>query len=296
MTPSCSIIIRTLNEGRYLDAALRAVAKQEYPAPCREVIIVDSGSTDDTLAIAAKHGCGIVHIRKEDFSFGRSLNVGCEQARGEFLVFISGHCVPADGRWLWNLMLPFRNERVAVTYGRQQGGPETKFSEHCLFEKYFPAFGDGSHQAPFFCNNANSAFRRSAWARHRFDESLTGLEDMHLARRLCEEGERVAYVASASVFHYHHENWRQVRRRYEREAIALRKIMPEIHVHWHDALRYFAAGLLGDSARALSQRCFLSRIGSVFLFRYCQYVGAWRGNHLHRALSRREKEKYFYPN
>ena len=296
MTPNCSIVIRTLSEARYLGAALEAVAAQDYPAPCREVVVVDSGSTDATLQIAQKYGCRIVHIRREDFSFGRSLNVGCDAAQGDFLVFISGHCVPTDSSWLWNLLLPFRDEQVAITYGRQQGGPETKFSEHCLFEKYFPAAGDGGHQAPFFCNNANSAFRRTAWAGLRFDETLTGLEDMHLARRLWDGGARVAYVPGASVYHYHHETWRQVRRRYEREALALQKIMPEIAVHWHDALRYFLAGVLGDASRALAQKRLMSCFAEIVAFRYCQYEGAWRGNHQQRQLSRREKEKYFYPN
>lgn len=296
MTPTCSIVIRTLNEARYLGDVLAAISRQTYPAPCREVVIVDSGSTDSTLEIAQAHGCRIVHITRAQFSFGRSLNVGCDVALGEYLVFISGHCVPADPDWLWELVIPFRDEEVAVSYGRQIGGPETKFSEHCLFEKYFPASAADGHQAPFFCNNANSAFRRTDWAVHRFDETLTGLEDMHLAKARWEQGRKVAYAPRACVYHYHHEKWRQVLRRYEREAIALQRIMPEIHVHWHDALRYFFAGILGDSARALSQREFWRRVGEIFAFRFCQYFGAWRGNHGHRSLSRREKEKYFYPN
>lgn len=296
MIPACSIVIRTLNEGRYLDRVLSAVARQNYPAPCREVVVVDSGSNDSTLDIASRHGCRVVRIAREEFSFGRSLNLGCDAARGEYLVFISGHCVPTDDEWLWRLLLPFRDADVAVTYGRQIGGPETRFSEHCLFEKYFPAAAADVHQAPFFCNNANAAFRRSAWAPHRFDETLTGLEDMHLARRLFEEGRRVVYAPAAVVHHFHHETWPQVRRRYEREAIALRRILPEIHVHWHDALRYFAAGVLGDSAKALAGREFWRHAAGIVAFRFCQYHGAWRGNHAHRALSRRKKEKYFYPN
>ncbi|MGH8048485.1 MAG: glycosyltransferase [Chthoniobacterales bacterium] len=294
MSEVCSIIIRTFNEARYLGEVLEAISRQTVPAQSREVVLVDSGSTDETVAIAKKHGCVIRTLSREEFSFGRSLNLGCDAARGEILVFISGHCVPRDEHWLAELVKPFDDAQVALTYGRQVGGDGTKFSEHLLFQKYFPAHR-ASNQAPFFCNNANAAFRRSAWAAHRFDETLTGLEDMHLARRLVEGGMKVRYTPKGAVIHYHHEKWSQVRRRYEREAIALHTIMPEIHVHWHDALRYFAVGVLGDSAKALSQRLLFRKFPEIVAFRACQYYGSWRGNHAHRALSRREKDRYFYP-
>jgi len=294
--PFVSIIIRTLNEGRYLDDVLKTIHDQRYPVTLLEVLIVDSGSTDDTLAIAERHGCKILNILREDFSFGRSLNLGCDAARGEILVFISGHCVPVDGNWLSSLVAPFRDSYLAITYGRQMGGPETKFSEQALFEKYFPAESDGGHQAPFFCNNANAALRKSVWAAIRFDESLTGLEDMHLAKRSISQGGKVSYIPTACVYHYHHEKWRQVKRRYEREAIALQAIMPEVHFVTLDAIRYFVAGVLGDWGKALKQRILLKHACPIIAFRFCQYYGAWRGNHIHRKLSKHQKERYFYPN
>lgn len=290
----CSLVIRTFNEARYLGDLLDAIAAQTWPAERREVIVVDSGSDDGTLEVAGRHGCLIVPIRREEFSFGRSLNLGCDAATGEFLVFVSGHCVPVSKRWLAELLRPFEDEKVGVTYGRQVGGPETKFSEQALFDKYFPRHR-ATEQAPFFCNNANAAVRRSAWERRRFDETLTGLEDMHLAKRLLEDGFTVHYAPRAAVYHYHHERWAQVRRRYEREAIALQAIMPEVHVHWHDALRYFTVGVLGDMALALGRRQLFAKLPEIVAFRACQYYGAWRGNHSHRALSRRQKERYFFP-
>ncbi|MDZ4847964.1 MAG: glycosyltransferase family 2 protein [Pirellulaceae bacterium] len=292
---SVSIVIRTLNEGRYLDELLQAIKKQTIDRMSVETLIVDSGSTDNTLQIAERHQCKIVHIQREEFSFGRSLNLGCNASLGEYFVFISGHCIPTDQNWLMALIEPFSDSSVAVTYGRQMGGSESKFSEQCLFEKYFPASGTGEHQSPYFCNNANSAFRRDAWAKFRFDESLTGLEDMHLARKLWEDGMRTVYAPSAAVYHHHHERWRQVKRRYEREAIALQKIMPEFHIHLSDFIRYFMAALWSDSRRAIGQRVFWSRCKEILFFRFCQYYGVWKGNHQHRQLSRREKEKYFYP-
>ena len=84
-----SVIIRTLNESRYLRELLQAISDQETEGLSHEVIIVDSGSTDETLKIANEYGCQITYIKKEDFSFGRSLNVGCKFCSGDFLIFIS---------------------------------------------------------------------------------------------------------------------------------------------------------------------------------------------------------------
>jgi hypothetical protein len=203
--------------------------------------------------------------------------------------------VPTSAEWLWELVKPLHDTSIAITYGRQVGGPETKFSEQALFQKYFPDHST-NNQSSFFCNNANSALRTSCWRQNPFNETLTGLEDMHLAKALVQRGLKVAYVPTAAVYHFHHEKWRQVKRRYEREAIALREIMPEVHIHWHDALRYFIAGVLGDWARALNRKCLHAVFFEVVAFRSCQYLGSWRGNHQHRRLSHREKERYFYPN
>jgi glycosyltransferase involved in cell wall biosynthesis len=284
-----------LNEDRYLGQLLDGIRAQTYPHSCVEIIIVDSGSTDGTLEIARKHDCKIVALERSQFSFGRSLNLGCSVAKGSILVFVSGHCVPTSSEWLWELVKPLHDPMVAITYGRQVGGPETKFSEHALLQKYFPDH-PANDQSSFFCNNANLALRSGCWVESPFNEALTGLEDMHLARALVQRGYKVVYVPVAAVYHYHHEKWRQVKRRYEREAIALREIMPEVHVHWHDALRYFIAGVLGDWARAINRRCLMSVFGEVVAFRACQFLGSWRGNHRHRQLSRREKDRYFYPN
>lgn len=290
----CSIIIRTLNEGRYLGQLLEGIRAQEYSQSEIEIIVVDSGSTDDTLAIAEKGGCRILHLKRSEFSFGRSLNIGCDAANGKYLVFISGHCVPVDKHWLSNLLQPFSDPNTAISFGRQVGGAETRFSEHSLFAKYFPEHPE-HNQPPFFCNNANLALRSECWKEHRFDESLTGLEDMYIAKQLWQQKRKIVYAPSASVYHYHHESWGQVRRRYERESLALREIMPEVHVQWHDAVRYFSAGVLSDLSDALQQRVFLSKAFQIVAFRFCQFYGAWRGNHLHRNLSRQRKERYFYP-
>jgi glycosyltransferase involved in cell wall biosynthesis len=286
-------VLRVLNEERHLDELLRGIRAQRVDIPV-EVVIVDSGSTDRTLDIARAHQCRIEHIRMEDFTFGRSLNVGCRAARGDWLVFVSGHCIPADDHWLAHLVAPLLAGEAAYSYGRQVGGEGTKFSERQLFAKYFPV-DEALAQGGFFCNNANAALAKAVWEQFRFDEELTGLEDMELAKRLVGSGRKVAYAPTSTVLHLHDETWRQVKRRYEREAFALRKIMPEIHVDLIDVSRYLVSSVWYDLKSASSWSSRFARFFEIVAFRAMQYWGTFRGNQSHRELSRKLKEKYFYP-
>jgi glycosyltransferase involved in cell wall biosynthesis len=289
-----SIVIRALNEARFLPDLLVAISGQELAGDSCEVILVDSGSTDGTVQIAEEHLCKVVHIPKRDFSFGRSLNLGCAAAEGEVLVFISGHCIPYDRHWLKRLIEPFSRSDIGYTYGRQIGGQSTHFSEHQIFAKYFPKQSQ-IPQDGFYCNNANAALLRRDWEALRFDEDLTGVEDMYLAKQLIQRGRKLAYVADATVYHLHHETWRQVKRRFEREAIALQRIMPEVHLGLLDVLRYAVSAILLDWGAALQDQK-LSRVAfDVVQYRVCQFWGAYRGNHRHRQMSHAAKERYYYP-
>lgn len=290
-----SVVIRTFNESTHLPRLLEAIREQELDEGyALEVVVIDSGSTDDTLAIARSFDARITHIRKEDFSFGRSLNLGCRFADGDALVFVSGHCIPASKRWLQELVRPLADGVVQYTYGRQIGAETTKFSEARLFAKYFPEHSllpqDG-----YFCNNANAAIDRETWQRLQFDESLTGLEDLELAKRLVDEGGKVGYVAEAPVHHIHDESWAQVRHRYEREAIAMQRIEPGMHVTLQDSVRFFARAVAHDVAKCATKGGLLENLGSIVAFRSMQYLGTYRGNREHRKLSQRRKLRYYYP-
>lgn len=288
-----SVVIRTFNEERHLGELLESIRTQSVDLGV-EVVLVDSGSTDRTLAIAEATGCRVVHIEKSRFSFGRSLNLGCAAARGDYLVFVSGHCIPVDAHWLRHLVAPLREGAAQYTYGRQVAGSTTKFSEGQHFRRYFPGHS-AIPQEGFFCNNANAALLRTSWVQLPFDEELTGLEDMAMAKAIVARGGAIGYVAEAPVYHLHDESWRTIRNRFEREAIALQGIMPQVHVTFGDFARYVTSAVLLDFGAALQEGRLLAEAFPIVAFRTMQFWGSYRGNNEHRRLSQAMKDRYFYP-
>ena len=133
MNPKASIIIRCYNEERHSGKLLSGISQQT----CQdfEVILVDSGSTDATLAIASHYPVNIISIKPEEFSFGRSLNRGCHIAKGEYLVIVSAHVYPIHKDWLEQLLRPFDTPQVALVYGKQRGDEVSKYSEHQVFSR-----------------------------------------------------------------------------------------------------------------------------------------------------------------
>lgn len=289
-----SIIIRTLNEERHLNELLFEISNQNIVPLQYEVIIVDSGSTDKSLLIAEAYNCKIIHISRKDFTFGRSLNIGCEAALGKYVVMISGHCIPTNKSWLKNLISPLRSGIVQYSYGRQIGRNTTHFSEKIVFQKYYP-IEDKIPQIGFFCNNANSAILKEIWREYKFDEELTGLEDMELGKRLVNAGGYIGYVSTAIIFHVHNESWFRIKMRYKREALALQKIMPEIHVGIFDIIRYIVTGIFNDLEKANKEGNIFKYFMEIIRFRIAQYVGSYLGNHSHRKVSNQKRELYFYP-
>jgi threonine dehydrogenase-like Zn-dependent dehydrogenase/glycosyltransferase involved in cell wall biosynthesis len=269
--PETSIIIRAMNEERWLPDVFAALAKQTYRD--FEVLLVDSGSVDRTRDIGAANGARLVRLRTEDFTFGHSLNVGIEAARGKFMAIISAHAIPSDEHWLERIVEPLRREEVAMVYGGQRGHAESKFSEWKDFKRVFPSSPAHVKNPDPFANNANSAIKKDLWKQHIFDEGLPGLEDIEWAKYWMKQGRKVAYEPLACVIHIHTETWAQVRRRYQREGIAARWVgirwLRHIPGEILREMRWFA----GDLLAAATQRRLFKLFPEIVRFRYEKTMG-----------------------
>lgn len=292
MVLTVSVVVRALDEAEHLPALYEGLARQSRLPD--EVILVDSGSTDDSVAISEAAGARIVHIRPEDFSFGRALNVGCDVALGEVLVFVSAHVYPLDEHWLANLVAPFDDPEVELSYGRQTGDQRTKFSEMELMRRWFPDRSDVDQQHPF-CNNANCAIRRTAWERRPYDEELTGLEDLHWAKETVNDGGRLVYRADATIVHVHEEPLAKTVNRYRREAIAHKRIFGDQRMGRLEALGLFLANTGRDYAAAIPRRRLLRNLVSIPLFRGAQFYGTWQGFRQDGDVTAALKRRFYYP-
>ncbi|HET7009903.1 MAG TPA: glycosyltransferase family A protein [Anaerolineales bacterium] len=291
-SPRCSIVIRAYNEERHVARLLVGILHQTVRPV--EILMVDSGSTDATLAIASRYPVRVLHLDPASFSFGRSLNLGCAAARGEFIVVASAHVYPVYPDWLERLLEPFADPQVAGVYGKQRGDTTTRFSEHQVFRQWFPETSI-DRQDSAFCNNANAAIRRSLWQRHPYSEELPALEDVDWAAWAMSQGFHIAYRAEAEVIHVHDEDAGAVFNRYRREAMALKRIRPQEHFGLTDLVRLLATHVRSDVREAVRQGLARQKLKEILWFRWMQYWGTYRGFATAGPLTGQLKEAFYYP-
>lgn len=289
----CSVIIRSYNEEKHLKRLFESVFGQKL-TDGYEVILVDSGSNDKTLSIAAAYPVKCIHIKKENFSFGHSLNQGIRASSGEFCAFISAHCYPANSEWLSGLLEPFGDEKVALVYGRQIGNHVTKYSEKQIFSKWFPPESVLRQQSSF-CNNANAAIRRSLWETEPFNEALTGLEDIDWAQKKVDQGYFLSYNANAVIRHIHEETYAQVFNRYKREAITLHSILKESKFTFWDLLSFSCMNIAMDYLHSIRDHQFFSSFASIPCFRLSQFYGTYQGYKFRKTITRELRDRFYYP-
>jgi glycosyltransferase involved in cell wall biosynthesis/SAM-dependent methyltransferase len=114
-----SVIIPTKNAGPDFPTVLEKIKNQKGIASV-EIIIVDSGSKDDTCEIAERSGCRVFLIKPEEFNHGLTRNYGAEQASGEFIVFLVQDAIPIGDYWLHKMVDFFEiDKKIAAVTCRQ---------------------------------------------------------------------------------------------------------------------------------------------------------------------------------
>lgn len=292
--PKVSIILRSYNEEKHIGKLLSSIFNQKCLYPF-EVILVDSGSKDNTLAIANRYPVTVVEISPKEFTFGRSLNRGISKASGEVCVMTSAHCYASNECWLENIVKPiFENDKVALVYGNQRGVDVTKYSEHQIFSQWFSDENIYDYQLPF-CNNANAAIRKTVWDEYHYNEELTGLEDLDWAKYVRSRGLKITYRADAQVFHVHNETPRQIYHRYYREAYAFKQIFKDEHFGLFSFIKFFILNTINDYLHAKKDKVLMENLFSIPMFRALQFWATFKAHQFNIPISRDMQKQLYYP-
>ena len=210
-----SIVIPTKNGGALLDRTLRAIFAQRTDKRF-EVIAVDSGSNEETLAFLRAHPVDLVAIPAASFNHGLTRDLGASRAKGEFLLFLNQDATPGDERWLDRMLQPMLDdpEVLAVQGHIRERDDMARFFWHSCGPRFY--FSSESvdwirryHGIGF--STVNCAMRRSAWTAHPFGR-MDIFEDKGWQKQVHRTGREIA-TSDACVLHTHDYDLAQLRRR-----------------------------------------------------------------------------------
>lgn len=218
-----NVYIPTLNAGGRWAEVVNMLRAQTYPVA--KVIIIDSGSTDDTLAKDYVDGFQVINIDKKDFDHGGTRHMAVQQfPDADIYLFITQDAILADARVIENMINAFQdNPKLGMAYGRQlphKGAKELE-SHARLFN--YPAVSQvrSLADAPQFgiktisCSNSFAAYRATAyWEVAGFPSGTIMGEDVVIAGQMLLKGWQKAYLADAPVYHSHDYTLGEEFRRY----------------------------------------------------------------------------------
>lgn len=197
-----------MNEGKTLIKCLGSIERLNYPAAARETIVIDCGSTDNTLGILEKSD-NIKLLRFPGAGPSEARNKGIVQATGDFVAFTDGDCA-VDSEWLNELLKGFMDEKVMGSGGSQHSPEDERYFGRCIQEffrmtgflggyiKNHPSLRKVSHNPA-----CNSMYRREVFGKAGyFREGLWPGEDVELDYRIIKAGFTLAYNPRAAVYHY----------------------------------------------------------------------------------------------
>jgi rhamnosyltransferase len=222
-----TIIILTKNAGDGFATLLQRLSLQKFDGSY-EIVVIDSGSTDNTLQIAQRFPAKVVCIKPEEFHHGRTRNLGAEHASGKILAYITQDALPLRDDWLQKLTNELRDPQVAMVVGRQIPWPSTKPPEKFFYSYYFPEQrlevvrgAPDYYRDNMFISNVNSAMRIDIWQQFRFSEKVVRGEDKEFANRILSAGWKIVYQPEAVVYHAHDFSLRSMFQRSVDVGIAL---------------------------------------------------------------------------
>lgn len=216
MNIDASIFIRAKNEAALIGQCIERIQSQAGSLRS-EIVLLDSGSSDQTAQIASSLGARVYSIPAEKFSYAGTLNAGIELCNGEYFIPLSAHAVPVNERWLISLIDACSTAKRIASYSRQIAWPDASALEKERLGLDFPLKAHTTNLATlenckndwrnFYrslqFSNASSCIRRSILKQILFRD-LPFSEDRAFALDCILSGFEIEYAPDSIVYHSHY--------------------------------------------------------------------------------------------
>jgi rhamnosyltransferase len=211
------VIIPTLNASKTLSTQLGKLSQQD----CK-VLVIDSSSSDDTVEIAKSFDVKVTEIKGEEFNHATTRNLALNYD-ADFYLFMTQDALPYDDKLVENLLKPFDDKGIVVSYARQVPWEDADIIEKFARETNYPNVSTIKSKESlkelgiktFFCSNSCAMYRASYFKEvGGFTEGLIMNEDMEYVARAILDSKKIAYISDAKVWHSHKYNAKDIFKRY----------------------------------------------------------------------------------
>ncbi len=188
-TPLVSIVTPSYNMAKYLREAIASVLEQDYPAI--EYIVMDAGSTDESLAILKSHQDRLVYTSNPDKGPSDAICQGFRRARGEILGWVNADDTLLPGAVRAAVDFLTQHPEIDVVYGEGWWIDETG----AVLGRYpsLPFDAKVLERDCFICQPA-TFIRASAYRRCELDPEVNWSFDYDLWIRMAKAGMRFAFI------------------------------------------------------------------------------------------------------
>jgi len=219
MPEGVSIIIPTLNGGKIFSECLDVIGQQDYSDPI-QLIVIDSGSTDGTVARAKNAGALVKRIDPKQFHHARTRNEAVSLANFDRVVFLVQDAVPISDQWLSGMARALKEKGTAAAFAAQvphvDATPYARFETESIARARLNAPNperihsmESFQEIPYDkayrsigLDNVCAIYRKEVLERTPFP-SVEFAEDMAWALKISILGYGISYLPHIQVRHSH---------------------------------------------------------------------------------------------
>ncbi len=253
-----SVVIPTLNAGPEFAFLMRKLKTQTWVRGI-EIVIVDSGSTDSTVALARAAGAVVVEIPPAEFSHSGARNLGAEAASGDHLLFMVQDAYPIGERWVYGLLrylLDHRDQGMVAVSCTEYCRDDSDIVYECAIATHYSFLGcktsdrigefrgadQESLRAMGQLSDISCLIGRERFLQYRYRGNFA--EDLDLGVRLIRDGHRIAMLASVKVIHSHNRTSHYYLKRTFVDIVFLVNVFDDFRLPPCESARGLIAGAL----------------------------------------------------